>query len=93
MKPRDGTLARVAAAGVAGVLVLAATFALFFWRGSIRADEEAVGSLADALGARAEAMILDARTLLQEFERLPQGDAASLRPAPLLVRVPAGAHA
>lgn len=71
MKPRDGALARVAAAGVAGVLLLAAGFALYLWRGSVRADERAVGSLADALGARAEEMIVDARTLLQEFERLP----------------------
>lgn len=72
MKLRDGTLARVATAGLAGVLLLAIAFTLFLWRSSVRADERAVGSLADVLGARAEAMILDARDLLQDFERLPQ---------------------
>lgn len=71
MRPRDSTLARAAFAGLAGVLLLAAGFGAYIWRGSVRADERAVGSLADALGARAEAMILDARALLREFERLP----------------------
>ncbi len=71
MKPRDGTLARVASAGLAGVLLLASVFTFFLWRGSIGADERAVGGLAEALGARAESMIVDARTLLQDFEKLP----------------------
>lgn len=71
MKPRDGTLARAALAGLAGVLLLAFALGAYIWRSSVAADERAVGSLADALGARAEAMILDARALLREFERLP----------------------
>ncbi len=72
MPTRDRTLARVATAGLAGVLVLASSFTFLLWRGSIGADERAVGSLAEALGAQAEAMILDARRLLVEFEALPQ---------------------
>lgn len=71
MKRRDGTLARVATAGLAGVVLLAAVFTFFLWRGSIGADERAVGGLADALGAQAERMIVDARTLLKDFEQLP----------------------
>lgn len=68
---RDRTLARVASAGLAGVLLLASLVTFFLWRGSIGADERAVGGLAEALGGRAESMIVDARTLLQEFEKLP----------------------
>ncbi len=71
MKPRDGTLARIAAAGLVGVAVLASVFTFLLWRSSVGADERAVGGLAEALGARAEGMILDARTLLKDFERLP----------------------
>ncbi len=71
MSKRDSTLARVASTGLAGVLLLALVFTGLLWRGSIGADERAVGGLADALGARAEGMIVDARQLLQDFERLP----------------------
>jgi len=71
MKPRDGTLVRVAATGLVGVLLLAVVFTATLYRSSVGADERAVAALAEALGARAESMILDARTLLQEFERLP----------------------
>lgn len=53
------------------MLLLAAVFTFVLWRGSIGADERAVGGLAEALGARAERMIVDARTLLQDFEQVP----------------------
>jgi sensor c-di-GMP phosphodiesterase-like protein len=68
---RDRTLARVAAAGLGGVVVLAIAVTTVLWRGSVGADERAVGGLADALGARAEGMIVDARTVLRDFENLP----------------------
>ncbi|WP_296819319.1 EAL domain-containing protein [Brevundimonas sp.] len=71
MTKRDRTLTRVATTGLVGVIVLAIVFTVVLWRGSIGADERAVGGLANALGARAESMIVDARTLLQDFERLP----------------------
>lgn len=72
MSWRENALARVVATGLTGVLLLALLFTGLLWRGSIGADERAVGGLADALGARAEAMIVDARQLLQDFEKLPQ---------------------
>ncbi len=68
---REVTLARIAAVGLGGVLCLALGLAAALWRRSVTADERSVASLATVLGERTETMILDARTLLREFEALP----------------------
>jgi len=68
---REGTLARIAALGLGGVLVLALVFGTVMWRSSLSADERSVQSLAAVLGERTEQMIIDARGLLQAFEALP----------------------
>ncbi len=71
MSRRDPQLLAISLVGLAGIAAVLAMLSLYLWRGSVRADERAVGGLAAALGEQAERMILDTRTLLQEFEALP----------------------
>jgi sensor c-di-GMP phosphodiesterase-like protein len=71
MKARDRQAVAISLAGLAGIGAVLAVLGLYLWRGSVAADEEAVGGLATTLGARTEAMILDTRTLLEGFEALP----------------------
>lgn len=56
---------------LAGVGALFGSVAWYFWRGSVEAEERLVGGLAAKLGERAEAMILDTRTLLEQLDELP----------------------
>lgn len=71
MSRRDPQLLAISLVGLAGIAAVLAMLSLYLWRGSVRADERAVGGLAAALGERTERMILDTRTLLQAFESLP----------------------
>ena len=57
---------------LAGVGALFGSVAWYFWRGSVEAEERLVGGLAATLGERAQAMVLDTRTLLEDLDRLPQ---------------------
>lgn len=61
----------ISVTALGGVAVLFASLGWYLWRGSVTAEEEVMGGLATALGARAEAMILDARQLLARFDSLP----------------------
>lgn len=56
--------------GLAGIAAVLGVMGSVLWRGSVAADEREVGSLAAALGERTESLILDARTLLVQFDAL-----------------------
>ncbi|HEX9704713.1 MAG TPA: EAL domain-containing protein [Gemmatimonadales bacterium] len=71
-RKRERALLGISLAAFAGVAVLFGTLIWYLWRESVSAEERFVGGLAASLGERAEAMILDTRSLLQEFDRLPQ---------------------
>jgi sensor c-di-GMP phosphodiesterase-like protein len=68
----DLMIVNISVAAFLGIVVLVAAVSWYLWRESITAEEQLVGGLAASLGARTEAMILDTRTLLEDFDRLPQ---------------------
>ncbi len=68
---RDRLLIGTSIAAFGGVAVLFAAFAWYLLRGSFTAEEALVGGLANRLGERTEAMIVDTRQLLADFDRLP----------------------
>lgn len=70
-RKREKILLGISLSAFAGVAALFASLMWYLSQESVRAEEQLVGGLAAQLGERAEAMILDARTLLREFERLP----------------------
>ncbi len=72
MNRRDRLLFGISVAALAGFAVLFGSVAWYLWRGSFTAEERAFGGLANTLGARTEAMILDTRQLLAGFDKLPQ---------------------
>ena len=71
MTRRDNALLGISLIGLAGIALLVGALVSYLWRESVAAEERLVGGLASMLGGRAEAMILDARTLLRQFEALP----------------------
>ena len=72
MQRRDRLIVDISIAALGGIAVLFASLTWYLWRGSFTAEEALVGGLASTLGARTEAMILDTRALLVEFDGLPQ---------------------
>lgn len=71
MTRRDRVLMGISVAALGGVAILFASLFWYLWRGSFTAEEELMGGLASTLGARTEAMIVDTRQLLVEFDKLP----------------------
>lgn len=69
---RERLILGISIAAFAGVAIMFASLLWYLWRESVTAEEQLVGGLASTLGDSTEAMILDTRRLLQEFERLPQ---------------------
>ncbi len=67
---RDRVLIGLLAGAFAGVVLLFSLLAWFLWRESVVAEERRIGNLARVLGERAEASILDARDMLDGFNRL-----------------------
>ena len=72
MQRRDRVIIDISIAALGGIAVLFASLTWYLWRGSFTAEESTMGGLANALGERTEAMILDTRALLVEFDKLPQ---------------------
>jgi sensor c-di-GMP phosphodiesterase-like protein len=72
MRRREKVMIGISFAAFAGIAVLFSSVLWYLWRESVSAEERLVGGLAASLGERTEAMILDTRTLLQAFDRLPQ---------------------
>ncbi len=73
MRRREKVMIGISFAAFAGIAVLFATVLWYLWSESVSAEEQLVGGLAASLGERTEAMILDTRTMLQRFDRLPHG--------------------
>ena len=72
MQRPDRVIIDISIAALGGIAVLFASLTWYLWRGSFTAEEALVGGLATSLGERTEAMILDTRALLVEFDSLPQ---------------------
>lgn len=72
MTRRDRVLMGISVTALGGVAIVFASLFWYLWRGSFTAEEELMGGLATTLGARTEAMILDTRQLLVDFDKLPQ---------------------
>ena len=72
MQRPDRVIIDISIAALGGIAVLFASLTWYLWRGSFTAEEALVGGLAKSLGERTEAMILDTRALLVEFDSLPQ---------------------
>ena len=53
-----------------GVLALFVFFTWFIWRGSFISEEKRIGSLAESLGLYTESSIIDARDMLDRFNKL-----------------------
>ncbi|HEX5755630.1 MAG TPA: EAL domain-containing protein [Arenimonas sp.] len=58
----------ISIAALFGLAALCASVLWFLWRESVAAEEAHVGGLASRLGARTEAIILDVRNLLRDFD-------------------------
>jgi len=72
LRRSDQLIAGVSVAALIGIALLVTAVTWYLWRESIMAEEQLVGGLAASLGARTEAMILDTRELLVEFDRMPE---------------------
>ncbi len=68
---REKLLIGVSVAAFAGVALVFSSALWFLWHDSVTAEEAALGGLAQSLGERTEAVILDTRNLLDRFDRLP----------------------
>lgn len=67
---RDKLLLGVSATAFGGVLLLFAAVGWYIWNESISAEEERLGLLARQLGENVEQAIIDARDMLDRFNRL-----------------------
>jgi len=67
MRRKDKILAAAALVTLGGVAALLAAASWMLWRESIAAEQAYVGGLASRLGKRTEAMLLDTRDLLAQF--------------------------
>lgn len=69
MRRRNKVFFAFSVAVLIGTLLLVGTAAWFLWRESIRAEERAVEDLARQLGKQTEAIIVEARRLLQRLDK------------------------
>jgi sensor c-di-GMP phosphodiesterase-like protein len=74
---REKLILGISLSAFAGVAVLFVSLLWYLWQESVTTEEQVVGGLAAALGERAERMMVDTRTLLEEFERLPHARCSS----------------
>lgn len=70
MQRKLGVMVAIGSAALIGVLLLTAMVLWLLWRESIAAEERAAGQLAEALGRRSEAIILDLRNQLHQLDQL-----------------------
>jgi sensor c-di-GMP phosphodiesterase-like protein len=68
---REKLLIGVSLAAFLGVALVLGTMLWLFWRDSMGAEEQVVGSLALSLGERTEAVLVDTRDLLARLDGLP----------------------
>lgn len=71
MLRRERKLIGITLAAVAGVVLLLGALLWVLWSDSIETETAVAGRFASALGERTEAILLDTRDLLAEFDRLP----------------------
>lgn len=69
---RERLILGISLAAFTGVAAMFASLLWYLQRESVHAEEQLVGGLAATLGAEAEAMILDTRQLLMDFEQLTE---------------------
>ena len=72
MRRRDTVVIGISVAAFAGIAVLFASVLSVLRRESVAAEESLMGGLAASLGAHTEAMILDTRALLLQFDSLTE---------------------
>src|SRR3546814_6739481 len=70
MNRRFKVLLGTSLAALVGGVVLFVLLAWFLWNESVVAEEHHVGALAETLGKRTEALIVDARDMLDALNRL-----------------------
>src|SRR3546814_1654144 len=70
MNRRFKVLLGTSLAALVGGVVLFVLLAWFLWNESVVAEEHRVGALAETLGKRTEALIVDARDMLDALNRL-----------------------